>query len=598
MLPPGCQNAQGGASANCVAATNDGAYPTVFNNSFADGSFGITSPIFLDEITSGGTVVKTVTVPDSSASGDYLVTSFSSKSEIGLNLSTDRQYLTFMGYVSSVNKVDVSNSNTPGVIDPTNPVGQNVFRAVARMDTRGNFTFTETNAYSGNNGRAAVLNNSHGADFFYTSGNAGNGGNPQPLGVVLGAGSQIITPSTLPESQQKPGTPTPVGSFNISQIDASLKDKIGKDDNFRGLTIYNNVVYLSKGSGGNGVNTVYFIDTTGGACTKTGSGATAIPANAASLPAEGISYDPATVVKKGLPSNICILKGFPATPNATNTSPAYPFGLWFANKNTLYVADEGDGFSSDATLYAHARAQTTAGLQKWIFDSNAQQWKLAYTLQTGLNLGQPYRVAGYPAGENAQNNNLPYAPATDGLRNITGQVNADGTVSIWAITSTVSGSGDQGADPNRLVKISDVLLNTDPAVGGRESFVTLKPGKFGEVLRGISFTPGTPVSTPSQIAYPVTSSGLTYNPFQKIYSGTITVRNNTGSVVAGPIYVQLQGLNAAIIVSGAIENDGYKSVLVVSPGAALKPGASATAAVLFSDPTNVPISYQPVVVVQ
>jgi hypothetical protein len=40
-------------------------------------------------------------------------------------------------------------------------------------------------------------------------------------------------------------------------------DKIGKDDNFRGLAIYNNVLYYTKGSGGNGVNTVYFLDTTG-----------------------------------------------------------------------------------------------------------------------------------------------------------------------------------------------------------------------------------------------------------------------------------------------------------------------------------------------
>ena len=43
-------------------------------------------------------------------------------------------------------------------------------------------------------------------------------------------------------------------------------DKIGKDDNFRGLTVYNNVVYFTKGSGGNGINTVYFVDTTGTAC--------------------------------------------------------------------------------------------------------------------------------------------------------------------------------------------------------------------------------------------------------------------------------------------------------------------------------------------
>ena len=63
---------------------------------------------------------------------------------------------------------------------------------------------------------------------------------------------------------------------------------------------------------------------------------------------------------------------------------------------------------------------------------------------------------------------------------------ADGT--IWAITSTVSGSGDQGADPNKLVTITDPLSATSPVAG--ESFRTIRAAGFGEVLRGVSFTPG------------------------------------------------------------------------------------------------------------
>jgi len=93
-----------------------------------------------------------------------------------------------------------------------------------------------------------------------------------------------------------------------------------------------------------------------------------------------------------------------------------------------------------------AAAQTTAGLQKWVFDGT--QWKLAYTLQAGLDLGQPYTVRGYPAGLNTATG-LPWAPATDGLRNITGRVNRNGTATIWAVTSTVSGGGDQGAGPEQ-----------------------------------------------------------------------------------------------------------------------------------------------------
>jgi len=56
-------------------------------------------------------------------SSDQLVTSFSSKSELALNLSTDHKYLTFAGYVAAIDQLDASNANTPGAIDPTNPVG-------------------------------------------------------------------------------------------------------------------------------------------------------------------------------------------------------------------------------------------------------------------------------------------------------------------------------------------------------------------------------------------------------------------------------------------------------------------------------------------
>ena len=68
-------------------------------------------------------------------------------------------------------------------------------------------------------------------------------------------------------------------------------------------------------------------------------------------------------------------------------------------------------------------------------------------------------------------------------------MNGDGTATIYAITSTVSGSGDQGADPNKLVAITDNLSAT--TLPGSESFTSLKSALYGEVLRGVSFTPGT-----------------------------------------------------------------------------------------------------------
>ncbi|SRR6266566_1495506 len=81
---------------------------------------------------------------------------------------------------------------------------------------------------------------------------------------------------------------------------------------------------------------------------------------------------------------------------------------------------------------APAAAQTTAGLQTWVF--NGTSWNLAYTLSAGLNR-------------------------------------------------------DQGADPNKLVSITDQRGATSPAPG--KSFSTVQSAGYGQVLRGVSFTPGT-----------------------------------------------------------------------------------------------------------
>jgi len=500
VLPPDC------SPANCptpVTAVVSSAYPYVFNNDTVDGNFGITSKIFLDQVTPTGTLVTSLEVPNSSQNGvpptkDQVVTSFSSKSELALNLSTDGNYLTFIGYFAPIGAIDVSNSNTPGEIDPTVSPGNNYYRSVAQVDQHGKFHITKTNAYTGDNGRAAILNNSLGANLVYMAGNAGNGTQvPQPVGVIISTGAQMMTPEVKAEAAQNPGTPTAVGSFNIAQLGDKI-DKIGKDTNFRGLTIFNNVLYYTKGSGSNGINTVYFVDTTGSMCTNTNG--VGLPVSGASLPASPLAYDPsATVIQAdGLkPYNMCILKGLP-TVLAKKSTASFPFGIWFANATTLYVADEGSGASgatvADFYTPAAPAQNPTAGLQKWVFNAAAGEWQLAYTLTNGLNLGVPYSYAitGYPTGLNngSGGSGFPWQPANDGLRNITGVVNGDGTATIYAITSTISGNGDQGADPNQLVAITDTLSAGGPTPPAGESFTLIRTAGYGEVLRGVALAPG------------------------------------------------------------------------------------------------------------
>jgi hypothetical protein len=253
---------------------------------------------------------------------------------------------------------------------------------------------------------------------------------------------------------------------------------------------------------------------------------------------------------------MCVLKGFP-TSLATNASDStdYPFGIWFANPSTLYVADEGAGDNTNTTatstsngLYGNTAASSTAGLQKWVFSGG--QWNLAYTLQNGLNLGVPYTVPGYPTGLNSGSDGtgLPWAPATGGLRNITGRVNADGTATIWAETSTVSGSGDQGADPNELVSVNDELNAT--TLPTSEHFTTVLAPTNAALVRGVSFTPGTNTSVNGNVACNATYSGTTID-------GNVTVpANSTCTLVDATVQGNVQVQNGGALVDTGSTIDG------------------------------------------
>jgi len=99
-----------------VNAVADGTYPNIFKNTSVDGNFGVTSPIYFGQITSIGKFDSTTDI----TALTRITTSFSSKSELALNLSTNGGAPTLVGYNSSVGSLDRSNSNTPGHIDPTN----------------------------------------------------------------------------------------------------------------------------------------------------------------------------------------------------------------------------------------------------------------------------------------------------------------------------------------------------------------------------------------------------------------------------------------------------------------------------------------------
>jgi hypothetical protein len=137
-------------------------------------------------------------------------------------------------------------------------------------------------------------------------------------------------------------------------------------------------------------------------------------------------------------------------------------------------------------------------------------------------------------------------PATDGLRNLGGRVNLDGTVTLYAVTSTVSASGDQGADPNKVVSITDTLSFTTAAQASGEQFTTLRTAGYGEILRGVAWSPKTfvPANQTPTITGVTPASGAQGTTVSMLLTGT-NLSGATGVSFSG------SGVTAAIQSSGA-----------------------------------------------
>ncbi len=691
---------------NNAASTADGGFPEVFNNETPDGSFGVTSPVFIDRMTRTGGLISTIPV-NAALLGTTVSTSFPSKSEVGLSLTPDGTGVTFMTYGAGPNALDVSNSNTPGHVDITNPVnGQSILiyqRDIVELHADGTSVVTPTNTYSGNNGRNTLLGSNGN---YYIVGNAGNNGKSitlatatvgisngsnvvtlsgastaaniyvgapftgnniptgtyvtgitdathltlsanatgsasgtnykanagavQLVGTTFGSGATMITVADT--SKLVPGMPltgagftaaayiasvtdsthfvvTPAttagasGSYIASVSNSMLSDdtgvqmiqkghsdttgtgtgivdavtnstvvgkvngvygtatgyergfalvpadKTGKDDNFRGLTNFNNTLYTSKGSGSNGLDAVYQVNPAGGAYVT--------PGTSAGLPT---SANAATASINPIPG--WPLNSTGANEGATDGSIVYhPFGMWFANDTTLYVGDEGLAGTANAGV---------GGLQKWTY--NGSVWALQYTIPASGIPG--YSVNGVGPLQ------------AEGLRNIIGVNNGDGTVTVYGITSTAGVTlNDEGADPNQLVAVTDNVASATPLPG--ESLTVLETAAYGDVLRGVNFVPGVAI----------TSGGFVRDRRTGLYVQQVTIQNETSAALAGPINLALDNLSANATLAdktgNVVNTPPTGSPYITVPGTAggLAIGASATVSLQFTNSSNGVISY-------
>ncbi|HTQ05019.1 MAG TPA: hypothetical protein VMI54_14240 [Polyangiaceae bacterium] len=447
-LAAGTTKLAGSATATVTAvAAND--YVDVWTNESVDASFGVTSLIRLSDVdATNGNVMSTVVVPP-----DQVVTSFPSKSELGLHLVKDASgsHLVFVGYAGAgVGALDVSNTDAVAGQDPTNPVtfafgATYAFaRTIVSMDETGHFKYTPTVAYGGNNGRSALLGSN---GLYYAVGNANNG-NAAVFGAANGTNPDVTETTGLEVVAPIDGSASNVAipANDSAEVNPLLQytfgtakpDKPGKDNNYRGVTEFGGALYFTKGSGSNGMQTVYTVGT---------------------LP----------TVANAATSTIGVVPGFPTDSAKATGGDFTPFAVFFANATTMYVTDEGTGDATDVAKHA--------GLEKWSLVGGT--WQLDYVLTAGL-VGQVDTHLNGAAG--------PYPDVTTiGLRNLTGVVNGD-KVTLWAATSTSSAATDNGADPNKIVTITDELSATTlSGAVTSETFATVLGPTYGTAYRGVAF---------------------------------------------------------------------------------------------------------------
>ena len=387
--------------------------------------------------TTSATYVGSLVLPQTSVGGDYAISGeYGSSSEGILQLTGNGEYLTIMGY--GVNAAAFNANPTAYGTLTTDPskstaLGQSgsltgqgytaVPRVVALISQNGtvNTTTALYNIYNGNNPRSVYSTN---GTTFYVS---GQGNSPDATGGVFYAklGATSATPVTgLDTSGKTSAQDTRVVEVYDGQLYVSADSKEGSGSNrdFIGTLGAAGSLPTGLANGGNGPTMLTGFGNSGGTGKETITAATT----------NGVNKAGETI----------------------NLSPEQFF---FANANTLYVADSGDPKNNSATT-----SLGDGGLQKW--EDIKGTWTLEYTLSSGLDLVPNSDTDG-----------------TSGLFALTGTV-VGGEVELFATSYTL---GD--TDPSYLYGITDALDATTPAAG--EKFTLLATAPVDSNFKGVSFAP-------------------------------------------------------------------------------------------------------------
>jgi hypothetical protein len=156
--------------------------------------------------------------------------------------------------------------------------------------------------------------------------------------------------------------------------------------------------------------------------------------------------------------------------------------MWIpaSNPSLMFVADEGDGVAGD-------QVSGSGGL--WVYQKSGATWAPIGHLTVGLNLGTAYSITDTTGVYGVKS--ASYTTTPDGLRDITGQINSDGSYTLYATTSTIGASlgtaFDAGAESNQLVKIT--VNVTGSTVTSAKGFTLMQTAPYGQALRGVAIIP-------------------------------------------------------------------------------------------------------------
>ena len=426
-----------------------------------NGSLDTASPISLTQFAlgAGGTAatnVGTLVLPQSSSGANSAISGeYGSASEGLLQQSVNGQYLTIMGYgvnAGTFNGAATSVYGSAALGQSTSvPGGPStvVPRVVALIGSDGGVDTSTalTGVFNTNNPRsAATIDGSS----FYVSGQGVTG---DGTGGVFYALRGATTATAI-----NANTTTPTGVQTAAATTGTETRDVQIVDNGSGTQLYVSRDFSPKGAPNDSTDIRALTNASGG-----------LPTSSTGLVATRIESAPSSL--GGNTSSINLTAALDNSVNsARNGKFVYlsPEQFFFANPTTLYVADSGAPKSGTAD----AAGLGEGGLQKWSL--NGGSWVLDYDIYGGLNL----------VDNATANAATPTGNGVTGLFGLTGQVEGDGTVELFATSY-----GLNELSQSYLYEVTDTLSNTLASVGSAETFNTLYTAAAGTDIRGVAFAP-------------------------------------------------------------------------------------------------------------